>query len=184
MNKLFFFFFFFFSCDQVYLPKQKAFFAHQFPSPNYILSNNREKKLCKYSFQINELSEIKFDKKCNSIIKYKLLNSKLFLTNIKIDNNLELVNLDFNNRVAENSLKSNVIKSSEFNDVSRKVYAKYFTFIGDTPSNTQFYITDSISNYISGSLYFDSKPNYDSLLPSIKYMNNDIRKIIQTFKWN
>ena len=48
MNKLFFFFFFFFSCDQVYLPKQKAFFAHQFPSPNYILSNNREKKLCKY----------------------------------------------------------------------------------------------------------------------------------------
>ena len=77
MNKLFFLFFLFFACDQVYLPKQKAFFAHQFPSPNYILSYNNEKKICNYSFQINELSEIKFDKKCNSIIKYKLLNSKL-----------------------------------------------------------------------------------------------------------
>jgi hypothetical protein len=32
-------------------------------------------------------------------------------------------------------------------------------------------------------LYFDSKPNYDSLLPSIFLVNNEIRKMIQTFKW-
>ena len=65
-----------------------------------------------------------------------------------------------------------------------KIYAKYFTFSGYTPSNTQFFITDSISKYISGSLFFESKPNYDSLLPSIEFTNNEIRKLIQSFNWN
>lgn len=187
MKKIFLLLFVVSACEQVYLPKQKAFFAHQFSVPNYInhtFFNNSLENPCSYSFQINKLSQIKLDKNCNSIIRYDLLKSKVFLTNILIDNNFEIINADFNNRITENSLKSRVIKTSEFNDINKKVYAKYFTFIGDTPSNIHFYITDSVSNYISGSLYFDSKPNYDSLLPSINYMNNDIRKIIQTFKWN
>jgi len=187
MKKLFLLLLLISACEQVYLPKQKGFFVHQFSVPNYsniILSNRNIDNPCFYSFQVNKLSQVEFDENCNSVIKYDLLKSEVFLTNIKIDNNLELVSLDFNNRIIENSLKSSVIKSSEFNDVNKKVYAKYFTFIGNNPSNTHFYITDSISNYISGSLYFDSKPNYDSLFPSIQYMNNDIKKIIQTFIWN
>jgi hypothetical protein len=146
MKKLFLLLLLISACEQVYLPKQKGFFVHQFSVPNYsniILSNRNIDNPCFYSFQVNKLSQVEFDENCNS-----------------------------------------VIKSSEFNDVNKKVYAKYFTFIGNNPSNTHFYITDSISNYISGSLYFDSKPNYDSLFPSIQYMNNDIKKIIQTFKWN
>ena len=59
-----------------------------------------------------------------------------------------------------------------------------FLFVGDTPSNIQYYITDSIKNFLSANLYFNSKPNYDSLLPYIHYIRNDIKKMIESFEWN
>ena len=90
---------------------------------------------------------------------------------------------DFTKKIQENSINAFAVNVSEYNDVENRVFAKYFSFVGNAPSNTQFYITDSTSVYLKGSLYFDSKPNYDSLLPSIHLINNDIRKMIQTFNW-
>jgi gliding motility-associated lipoprotein GldD len=116
-------------------------------------------------------------------IKNSSLNSTLYLSKINIQNNFSLIDSDFSKKINENSKNAFVVNVSEYNDLENKVFAKYFSFIGDAPSNTRFYITDSISVYLTGSLYFDSKPNYDSLLPSIHLLNNDIRKMIQTFKW-
>ena len=48
MKKLFLLLFLVSACEQAYLPKQKAFFAHQFSLPNYsdmILSNKNTDKL-------------------------------------------------------------------------------------------------------------------------------------------
>ena len=100
-----------------------------------------------------------------------------------MNDNLDLIKNDFDQKIIDNSSKVSKITTSEFNDYQKKVYALYYSFIGDAPSNIQFYVTDSLSNFITGSLYFKSKPNYDSLLPSISYVKNDIKKIIETFKW-
>ena len=61
MKKLFLLLFLVSACEQAYLPKQKAFFAHQFSLPNYsdmILSNKNTDKPCFYSFQVNKLSQV------------------------------------------------------------------------------------------------------------------------------
>ena len=68
--------------------------------------------------------------------------------------------------------------------MSKKEFLQNIFLSGDTPSNTYFFITDSDKFYLTGSLFFDSKPNYDSLLPSINHVNKDIRKLIQSFNWN
>ena len=39
------------------------------------------------------------------------------------------------------------------------------------------------NNFITGSLYFETKPNYDSLYPYINYIRNDIRKMVDSFEW-
>lgn len=171
--------FFFIGCEQINLPKKKAFLAHQFSTPSYKDINQN----CSYSFKINTISNINYDFNCNAIINYELLKADLFISNIKINNNLELIEKDFNQKIADNSSKVSNITTSEFNNYENKVYALYYTFVGDAPSNIQFYVTDSLSNFITGSLYFKSKPNYDSLLPSISYVKNDIKKIIETFQW-
>ena len=47
----------------------------------------------------------------------------------------------------------------------------------------QFLLTDSVSNFFRGALYFDCKPNADSLAPAIQYIREDIIELIQTFSW-
>ena len=166
-------------CEQIDLPKKKAYFAHQFTIPNY----QSIKSDCFYSFDLNMNSKINFDLNCNAKIEYEELKAELFISNIKMNDNLDLIKNDFDQKIIDNSSKVSKITTSEFNDYQKKVYALYYSFIGDAPSNIQFYVTDSLSNFITGSLYFNSKPIYDSLLPSISYVKNDIKKIIETFKW-
>ena len=48
----------------------------------------------------------------------------------------------------------------------------------------QFFLTDNINNIISGFVYFNIKPNYDSILPAINYIEKDIIKLIESFNWN
>jgi gliding motility-associated lipoprotein GldD len=110
--------------------------------------------------------------------------STIFISFLKINNNFNLIKSDFNIKINENSKNAFVVNTSEYSDPKKRVFAKYFSFKGNTPANTHFFITDSVSSFLTGSLYFESKPNYDSLIPYINYTNNDIRKMIQSFKWN
>ena len=54
---------------------------------------------------------------------------------------------------------------------------------GNAATNIQFYVTDSTKNFITGSLYFYAKPNFDSILPAADYIKADVRQIIETMKW-
>ena len=72
---------------------------------------------------------------------------------------------------------------SIYDSNDKNISSKVYTFIGDTPSNIQFYITNNKNKFFTGSLYFNSKPNYDSLLPYIDYIGDDIKKMVDSFTW-
>jgi len=54
---------------------------------------------------------------------------------------------------------------------------------GDVPSQFQFTITDSTTNFMRGALYFYTKVQNDSLMPAIEYVKKDIMHLINTVKW-
>ena len=54
---------------------------------------------------------------------------------------------------------------------------------GNAASQSQFYVTDSVNHFVTGSLYFYAKPNYDSILPAAHYLKKDIQHIMETIKW-
>ena len=54
---------------------------------------------------------------------------------------------------------------------------------GEVPSQFQFTVTDSTSNFMRGALYFNTKVANDSLAPAIEYMKKDIMHIINTLQW-
>ena len=54
---------------------------------------------------------------------------------------------------------------------------------GNAATNAQFYVTDSVKNFVTGSVYFYAKPNYDSILPAAKYVQDDMRRIMETLEW-
>lgn len=63
------------------------------------------------------------------------------------------------------------------------VYGSLFLLEGETSSPVQFMLTDSVSRLFRGALYFDCRPNADSLAPAVDYLRRDILELIQTFNW-
>jgi gliding motility-associated lipoprotein GldD len=59
----------------------------------------------------------------------------------------------------------------------------YYEVKGNAASQSQFYVTDSTKHFVTGSLYFYAKPNYDSILPAAVHLQQDIRHIIESLRW-
>ena len=54
---------------------------------------------------------------------------------------------------------------------------------GNAASPLQFYLTDSIHHFVNGALYFEVQPNYDSILPAVKFIEKDIKHLMETLEW-
>jgi len=61
--------------------------------------------------------------------------------------------------------KADAIKENVVSNIDNKVYGIIYDLKGNTASAVEFYVTDSLSHYLRGSLYFASEPNADSLAP-------------------
>lgn len=55
---------------------------------------------------------------------------------------------------------------------------------GEVPSQFQFTMTDSSTNFLRGALYFNTKVQNDSLAPAIDFMKKEAMHLINTLKWN
>ena len=64
-----------------------------------------------------------------------------------------------------------------------KVYGIYYTIEGNAASSVQFYLTDSVKNYIRGSLYFNTEPRLDSIQPVLVFVKKDVDLMIKSFRW-
>jgi gliding motility-associated lipoprotein GldD len=66
---------------------------------------------------------------------------------------------------------------------SVNVYGLVYFLEGNAASSLQFYLTDSTNHFVRGALYFDAKPNPDSLAPVQNFIQEDILNMIESFRW-
>ena len=59
----------------------------------------------------------------------------------------------------------------------------FYNVEGNAATNAQFYVTDSLKNFVTGSVYFYAKPNYDSIMPAASYIKEDMKTLMETLKW-
>ncbi len=59
----------------------------------------------------------------------------------------------------------------------------YYQVAGNAASAKQFFATDSSNHFLRGALYFYAQPNADSLAPVHRFVEEDIRHMVNTLKW-
>ncbi len=64
-----------------------------------------------------------------------------------------------------------------------RVFGTVFDVDGDVASPLVFYLTDSTDNFLYGALYFDVRPNADSLAPVTERIRADMRHLAATLRW-
>ena len=80
--------------------------------------------------------------------------------------------------------KASGMHEEEINNAYKKVYGIFYDVKGNAASSVQFYVTDSTANFIRGALYFYAVPNPDSIAPVLKFVEADVKHLIDSFSWN
>ena len=75
------------------------------------------------------------------------------------------------------------IQEKAYAHPEERVFGSLFLIEGNVASPIQFLLTDSVSHFLRGALYFDCHPNADSLAPAIHYLRQDVVELMQTFQW-
>ena len=170
--------------DKPLIPKPPTYLRNDFPPHTY-------KKLsigCPYSFELSEAytySRVKdsIGLTCHLDIDLGKLNGTLHFSYITMVNPLRDY-LEYSlKKVEEHEVKAEGIEDEQFIFPDKKVYGTFFEIKGDVASPFQFYLTDSVNHFVSGVVYFNARPNYDSLRPSLDYLKADLKKLIETFQW-
>ncbi len=189
MKNIFFLFaiVFFMSCGNEPMPKPKAFLRLEYPKPQYKEVNTNLPFTFKKNSIANNIGVIKSSRNKKTLgleVTYPTIKATIFLTYKKIDaNNLQLLINDAQNITQSHARKADAITGQSFVNLEQRVYGMFYEVDGNVASQAQFYVTDSIKHFLTGSLYFYVKPNYDSILPAADYLKKDIQHIMETLKW-
>lgn len=171
---------------KVSTPKPKGYFRIHFPEKKYQVFDDN----CAYSFSYPTYAQLEDDTDKNAHSCWKNMNFTQF------NGVLHLTYYDFfsaktYNEMTENArtlamkhtIKADAIDQKLINYPDKKVYGIYYAIEGNTASSVQFFLTDSAKHYLRGALYFNERPAYDSIQPVIKFIKQDIDRLIETFQW-
>jgi gliding motility-associated lipoprotein GldD len=177
------------SCNSDYTPKPRGYFQIHFPQKQYQTFNQPGYP---YSFEYPVYAKIVKDSSFFGEatenpwwinIDFPQFNGRIYVSykdprKYKLD---KLIN-DSYKLTNKNTVKAYSIDDSIINNPNN-VRGIFFKVGGDVATANQFFLTDTTKHFLRGALYFDATPNEDSLSVVNRFLIEDVRHLINTFKW-
>ena len=168
-----------FSCKNDTIPKPSGYLSLEYPKPTYMHFEND----CPFTFDINSNAIIKGKPNCDFEISYPKMKATLYINYNTVSNNLNNLLRDAQKRTYDHVIKADDILEQPFLNSKDKVYGMFYTVDGNAATNSQFYVTDSTKHFVACSLFFYSKPNFDSIMPAVNYIKTDMRVLLESLRW-
>ncbi|WP_207512116.1 hypothetical protein [Longitalea luteola] len=177
------------ACNSTYTPKRKGYFKIDFPKHEYrVFDQPGYPYTFEYPVYANIIKDSTFfeDKPENPYwinIDFPRFNGKIYISYKEIGKNdlNKLVN-DAYNMTYKHSTRATEIVDSAMRTATG-VSGVFFTVGGNAATNKQFFVTDSTKHFLRGALYFDASPNEDSLNVVNNFLEDDMKHLINTFRW-
>lgn len=166
------------SCKEEVLPKPKAMLRLE-----YETGDLQTYKTKAYQFEFNKRAVIEKESENSVTLKYPDMKGSIFMSYKPVKGDLNKLLSDAQKLSYEHVVKADNIIEQPYIDENMRVFGMYYEVKGNAASQAQFYLTDSLHHFVTGSLYFYAKPNYDSIYPAAVYLQKDIRQIMETLRW-
>lgn len=174
------------ACSQDYSPKPRGYFKIDFPKKAYQLYDST----CPYTFNYPVYARVVPDsaknaQPCYLDVSFSQFNSQIHLTYQPISSKKNFDDLVEAARTFafKHTVKATAIDEATIAYPDKKVYGTLYSIDGNTASSIQFFLTDSNQNYVRGALYFNERPNIDSIQPTLDFLRKDIDIFIKSFRW-
>ncbi len=167
-----------------YSPKPRGYFRIELPEKSYR--------------QLSAYPEFSFDIPSGSIIEpvpdstggewfnivYPDLDAKIYCGYLPITASGFKETAEDNYRfVYGHAIKADAIEVQPYTCPEQNVYGLVYDIKGNVATPVQFILTDSVRSFFRGSLYFNCTPNRDSIAPVVNYIREDIRLLMESFRW-
>ena len=169
-----------------YIPKPRGFARMVFPTPHYV----RLADSFPYSFEHSAYAKVLEDSSWMSerywlILYYPSYEASLQLTYKSVEGDKKRLReylsdaytLAFKHQSKAYSIQERTL------DISGLHRATFTYLRGEVPTPFQFHITDSVSHFLRGALYFKVALKNDSLSPVVEYLHQDVLHLLQTLRW-
>ena len=170
-------------CQNISVPKPKAFLKLEYPIAKY----QKVKPKLPLSFDKNEISSIKIVQNNNRVeginLEYKPLKAVVYISYKTVEKNLEDLIKSSVAITQQHAKIAHSISEKEFSDDMNNIYGKIYDLSGPVASQIQFYVTDKSKHFLSGTVYFNIKPNYDSIFPAVRYLQADVVRLMESLEW-
>lgn len=178
-----------FACNSPYTPKRKGYFRIDFPKHEYQAFDRAGFPYTfEYPVYANVIQDTTFfeDRPENPYwinIDFPQFHGRIYISYKEIGKSdlNKLVN-DAYNMTYKHTSKATGIDDSLMR-TPNGITGVFFKVGGNAATNKQFFVTDSTSHFLRGALYFDTSPNEDSLGIVNDFLQQDMRHLINTFKW-
>ena len=167
------------SCGEESTARPDGYMRIGLPTPAYVQAPEG----LPYTFEMNQSA--KWIDKGNGWgdLYYPTLRSRIQLTYKNSQENLEAFVQEAQNMAMKHTVKASGMRQIQYNNPETEVYGLYYHMSGAAATTTQFYLTDSTSQFMRGVLYHFSAPNPDSLRPVTNYMRGEIEHLIESLEW-
>ncbi len=173
------------SCGSDYMPKPRGYFRIDLPEKKFQSFDTSFPYMFDYPVYSNIQADLLSPEESYWInLEFPQFKGKLHLSYKIVNNNLPQYLEDSRTMVFKHIPKASAINNRMIVNEEDNVYGLIYEIDGlGTASPYQFYITDSTNHFLRGALYFNIKPNNDSLAPVIDFIKEDIEQLINTFRW-
>lgn len=176
------------ACSQnsEYAPKPRGYFRLEFPKKEYQLFDSNPY----YSFEYPRYAKMYLDSADGNRpnwynLTFPAFNARLHISYYPITSQKKFNELveDSRKLAFKHTVKATGIDEGLIEAKAHNVYGVFYTIDGNTASSTQFFLTDSTKNFLRAALYFNEKPQPDSIQPVVDFIKTDIDKMIKTMHW-
>jgi len=168
------------SCEDEVTIKPKAQLSLEYSKPEY-----EDVKIgFPFQFQKNKIARLDKKRSFGLNLQYPNMKATVYMTYQKVtETNLDSLLRDAQKLAYDHAVKAESIPNHPFVNPDDNVYGMFYMINGNAATQAEFYLTDSIQNFITGALYFEAKPNFDSIYPAVIYLRKDMRRIMETLRW-
>jgi gliding motility-associated lipoprotein GldD len=178
-----------FSCNSDYTPKPRGYFKIPLPKKQYQVFNQPGYP---YSFEYPVYATVTKDSSFFGEatenpwwinIDFPQFSSRVYVSYKEIGKNKfdKLINDAFT-MTNKHTMKAYSIDDSLIT-TPNNVHGVFFRVGGNVATANQFFLTDSTKHFLRGALYFDATPNEDSLGVVNRFLIEDVKHVVNSFKW-
>lgn len=173
------------SCDEsTPIPKPPSYLRTELPDHVY----TKHLDSCGYSFELSEIYTVEKapsdeNSLCHRRIDLGKMNGTIYFRYWDMNEPLSFYINNANDEVDMHKTKASNIIDQTILRPNDRVFGTMFRLEGDVATPFQFYLTDSTEHFVYAEVLFNFPPNYDSLRPTLDYLQLDLEKMMETFQW-